>query len=347
MNKTPSIPPKPPGEIAVESRASDTPELTMIIDFRQDREVYAPNQALENILKQVETDNRQEDDIEFVIPKNDFKNCKALNYYSRLLAIKSGINKNGNTQGNQDATQAMSTIVFITEASKHPEYCTTYMLRKFSNVICEALETLLPLKEFAEGIDFDSYGFLDMTDDKGNASRVSDFSLTLYGSKNPITPEMLKEIHDKTWKPESDTYRCQSDNIIHLLIQVCYAILMHYFRKGVVIRICENCGQIFIPSRTNDKYCTRIAPQEKDSKKPKSCGKYMKYQNQRIHNDNDEFKTEHDRLSKRVKFEETPIFQKEYNETKGNPEARRKVIEKWAEKYPRRKMKGAKQNEEK
>lgn len=327
------IPPKPPGRIETHSIEGDKPELIMIVNFTQDREEYAPNKALADILG-VNTGH--------FVPKSKYKDCVGLNHFLSLLINKSGIGESDNIQGNPDAIQAMSLVTFIMEASTHPEYCTTHMLRKFSNVISGALETLLPIKEFSEGVDFQSYGFLDMVDDSGNACSASDFNLTLYGLTNPITPEMLKEMHDRTWKPESDSYRCQSENIIHLLIQVCYAILMHYFRQGDIIRICDNCEQIFIPKRSSDKYCTRKAPQDGS----KSCGQYMKAQNQRIHNSNDKFKKEHDRILRRLGFEDSQRFQDEYKDTRGNSEARQKMLERWAEKYPKRK-KGAKRNEEK
>lgn len=328
------IPPKPPGRIETQPIEADKPELIMIVNFMQDREEFAPNQALAEKLGV---------NAGFYISKSDYKDCKGLNHFLNLLIEKSCISESDNTRGNPDAIQAMSLVTFIMEASTHPEYCTTYMLRKFSNVISGALETLLPIKEFSEEVDFQSYGFLDMVDDSGNACSASDFNLTLYGLTNPITPEMLKEIHDRTWKPKSDSYRCQSDNIIHLLIQVCYAILMHYFRQGDIVRICDNCGQIFIPKRSSDKYCTRKAPQDGS----KSCGQYMKAQNQRIHNNNDEFKREHDRILRRLGFDESERFKEEYKATYGNSEARQKMLERWAEEYPPKRKKGAKRNEEK
>lgn len=339
-DKYKSTPPKPPGEVAVESKVEDTPEYLMVINFKQDREEYLPNQALVDALK---LNDALKLKAGLYVQGKNYRNCVALNCFLKQLIVKSGIDENGNTQGNPDATQAMSLVTFITEASEHPEYCTTYMLRKFSNCIFVALEEYVPtVEDISKGdtTPSDIYGFKDCADDYGNQQPGADATLRFMGILQPITPEILKTIHETEHSPEGDIYRCQSDNIIHLLIQVCYAILMHYFRNGDIIRICGNCGQIFIPSRENMKYCTRMSPQNKS----KSCGQYIKYQQQRIHNNNDEFKKEHDRILRRLDSEETTDFQKEYNYTKGDPEARRKIIEKWAEKYPKRK-KGAKQND--
>lgn len=334
-DRSKATPPKSIGEVAVEKRFIDSPDLLMLVNFKQDGEEYAPNQNLADALK-LKKDN---DIVKLFIQKEDYRKCQMLNTFFNQLLSESDIDED-NTLNKSDINQATSLLTFIVEASKYPEYCTTSMLRKFSNVISGALEVLLPIEEFAKGVDFDSYGFYDMADDKGNASGISDYKLTLYGQQYSITPEMLRKIHDREWKPASDMYRCQSDNLIHLRIQICYAILMHYFRNGDIIRICKNCGRIFIPSRASDKYCTGIAPQEKNSKKPKSCGQYMKYQKQRIHNDSDEFKKEHDRILRRLDSSETQDFIEEYKETKGNPEARRQMLERWAEKYPPRRKKG-------
>lgn len=329
-------PPKPPGKIVTEERPEDSPELTMIIRFKQDREEYISTSAL------AESPNMKRT---FIVPKDEYTDCKALNHYVGLLEkLLKEINK-GLTPGTHSpkAINIQSLLTFVKEVAKHPEYCTTYMLEKLSYVIPDALNKLPPIKEFVEGADPYSYGFLDMVDDNGHLRDDSDYMLMLYGAGQSITPEMLATIHGRMEHAEDDSYRCQANDIIHLLIQICYAILMHYFRKGDIVARCDNCGRYFIPSRKpragEQTYCTRKAPQDST----KSCAQYMKRENQRIHNDSNEFKKEHDRILRRIiDAKECEAFKSEYKDTKQDREARRKMIERWATKYPKREKKGAK-----
>lgn len=333
-NKGKAIPPKPIGKVAVEEKFTTPTDYVMAVNFRQDREEYILNPALAKRLKF---------DSSFYVSKENYRNCFALNRFLKQLIDETGIDNEVDTVGNPDVIQAKSLFVFIIEASEHPEYCTPYMLRKFSNCIFTALEEYIPtVEDIVNGntIPGNTYGFRDYSDDIGNQKPDADAHLRFMSLLHSITPEMLRAIHNKEHKPNSDLYRCQSDNYIHILIQICYSILMHYFRNGDIIRICDNCRRIFIPRRANDKYCTMPAPEDAESENPKSCGQYMKYQKQRIHNDSDEFKKEHDRILRRLDSSETEDFIKEYKETKGNPEARRQMLERWAEKYPPRRKKG-------
>ena len=247
------------------------------------------------------------------VPPSDFRLCEPLQHFIEELRIITDKLPKDDIR----FIYRQSIETFITEANKHREYCNAYLLRYFSDAIYEAL---VP-------------GFSEMN---GDLSNNPSYRNQCEWKERAITPSELKYFSKIANSPASDTdnYLCCSDEKPFMIMQLIYAILLHYFKCGYAVGVCQNCGKVFITeNKSNEKYCKRKSPQDSS----KTCAQYMKYEKQKIHNSTDT-KKEYNRILRRLSFTESEIFRSGYTAIPpGDKSKRAEYVKMWAEKYPRRK----------
>ena len=244
-------------------------------------------------------------------PASDFRLCEPLQHFLSVLRILTDKMPKDDIR----FIYRQSIETFITEANKHREYCNVYTFRDFSNVIHRAL--LPPFREM-NGESFPQE--LDRLRDKCD--------------ERAITPIELKSLHKLHSLLRADIYMCASTDMSFMIMQLIYATLLHYFKRGYIVGVCQNCGKVFITeNRSDEKYCKRTSPQDSE----KTCAQYMKYEKQKIHNSTDT-KKEYNRILRRLSFTESEIFRSGYTAIPpGDKSKRAEYVKMWAEKYPRRK----------
>ena len=247
------------------------------------------------------------------VPPSDFRLCEPLQHFIEELRIITDKLPKDDIR----FIYRQSIETFITEANKHREYCNAYLLRYFSDAIYEAL---VP-------------GFSEMN---GDLSNNPSYRNQCEWKERAITPSELKYFSKIANSPASDTdnYLCCSDEKPFMIMQLIYATLLHYFKRGYIVGVCQNCGKVFITeNKSNEKYCKRKSPQDSS----KTCAQYMKYEKQKIHNSTDT-KKEYNRILRRLSFTESEIFRSGYTAIPpGDKSKRAEYVKMWAEKYPRRK----------
>lgn len=249
-------------------------------------------------------------------PASDFRLCEPLQHFLSVLRILTDKMPKDDIR----FIYRQSIETFITEANKHREYCNVYTFRDFSNVIHRAL---FPHFREMNGETFTHE--LDRLRDKCD--------------ERAITPIELKSLYKLHSLLRADIYMCASTDMSFMIMQLIYATLLHYFKRGYIVGVCQNCGKVFITeNRSDEKYCKRTSPQDGE----KTCAQYMKYEKQKIHNSS-ELKKEYSRILRRLTFTEAELFKRTYREIPtANKSERAEYLRMWAEKYPKREQKGEK-----
>lgn len=250
-------------------------------------------------------------------PASDFRLCEPLQHFIEVLRTITDEMPKDDIR----FIYRQSIETFITEANKHREYCNVYTLRDFSNVIYEALSTF----------------FWEVN---GDIFPQKFERLRTRHKEKAITASELNAMHEAhSLFTADDTYICRSNDFSFLIIQIIYAMLLHYFKRGYIVGVCQNCGKVFITeNRSDEKYCKRTSPQDSE----KTCAQYMKYEKQKIHNSS-ELKKEYSRILRRLTFTEAELFKRTYREIPtANKSERAEYLRMWAEKYPKREQKGEK-----
>ena len=49
-------------------------------------------------------------------------------------------------------------------------------------------------------------------------------------------------------------------NVFPSVVDLCYLEIVHAYNYGLKPRICDNCKRLFLPERSNEKYCERLDP---------------------------------------------------------------------------------------
>jgi len=212
-----------------------------------------------------------------------------------------------------------SLLAFIDEAVTHKEYCTSQMLLFFEDYLSYSL-----------GDGTTSYLWADATRQDENAREK--------GLSASATAEDIKAIHEMMADGGTrEKYLCKSyDNPKVLLIQVVYSLLLHTFRRGHIIKRCDRCGRVFIPTRPSDKYC-----QWKTD--GKTCGEIRKAEAQRRSHDKEDkklYKNIDNMLLNRREYETQDEFRKGYKRCKTDKQ-RKAYLAKWYKKTLKRKPKSA------
>lgn len=202
-----------------------------------------------------------------------------------------------------------SFLTFIEESTSHREYCDPYVLTSFSSCLSQALK-----------------GWKDRTNYQYELSYK-------VATNKPASPSDIKLIYENIYKNgvnNHDFYVCYpleaaiSDSnefdykvyVISIYIQVAYSILLHLYKRRVLINRCECCGRLYIRKRADDKYCEHLTD-------GKTCLEIRKRENQRIsHNKHVHklYKRIDNRLYQRSEFERQAKFRKEFQDYKTEQE---------------------------
>ena len=207
-----------------------------------------------------------------------------------------------------------SLLAFIDEAVTHKEYCTPQMLLFFE--------------------DYLSFSLGDGTTSPnlwGDATRQNSDAWEK-GRTTSASADDIKAIYDTICGGTKEKYLCNSDIPKVLLIQVVYSLLLHTFRRGHIIKRCDRCGRIFIPTRPSDKYC-----QWKTD--GKTCGEIRKEESQRRSHDKEEkklYKRIDNRLLQQGEYSTQERFRTGFRKCKTARE-KKAYLKKWNEKTYKRK----------
>ena len=217
-----------------------------------------------------------------------------------------------------------SMLTFVDEVVLHKEYCTSQMLLFFEDYL-----------SFSLGDGTNSPNLWADATRQNNDAREK-------GLTNSATTEDIQAIynamHDGGLR---EHYYCRTDSPMVLLIQVVYSILLHTFRRGHIIKRCDRCGNIFIPTRPSDKYCLRRTD-------GKTCGQISKEESQkRSHNKEEKklYKRIDNRLLQQGEFSTIPNVPSLQNDFRTGfrqcvtEEERKAYLEEWNEKTYKRKPK--------
>lgn len=194
-----------------------------------------------------------------------------------------------------------SLLAFIDEAVTHREYCSEIMLFRFDYFLAYSM-----------------FSPRNIWDDKTH----EDMLAYNKGRVGTATAGDIKEIHTTKHK---ETYLCHSTDVpIAMLVQVAYTLMFHLFKEGKIIKRCERCGSLFIPTRASDKYCQRKT-------NGKTCGEIRKAENQKkSHNTREQIMSKRidTRLTQRGQLKERKQFRSGLKKCNSSAD-REAYLERW------------------
>lgn len=113
---------------------------------------------------------------------------------------------------------------------------------------------------------------LELLDDKYKDVGMNSF-LKLCINKNGINEKELKKVANIFLNEKNELINISFDYVCYSTRDMLVAIINYIFnnKNYKIIKICENCRKVFIPKKTDAKYCDRTSPQNKN----KTCKQIM------------------------------------------------------------------------
>ena len=205
-----------------------------------------------------------------------------------------------------------SLLAFIDEAVTHKEYCTADMLYRFDYFLYYSLWELKTRRNT----------WVDAT--------YQDIDTMQKGLSASATATEIKDIYDRT---NIEKYICRATDVpTAMLIQVAFSLMLHLFKRGQIIKRCDRCGKLFIPTRASDKYCQRKT-------NGKTCGEIRKEESQKRSHDKEEkklYKRIDNRLLQQGEYSKQDVFRTGFRKCKTVRE-KKAYLKEWNEKTYKKK----------
>lgn len=139
--------------------------------------------------------------------------------------------------------QSLNAYVYY--ASQDKAICNPFLLESFANKYVFIKQEEKPVTTLSN---------------KFKPNPKDDYAGEYWNGKRKASWKDIVDIANNPISTMLDSYICKSNKAL------CYAILLHYFRAGYIIKKCEKCGRYFIPTNANSKYCELPRPENKTCK---------------------------------------------------------------------------------